>query len=262
MALTSEGRELTEIHRIGQVALAAEFGTVVQDLGRLIDLTDIDGSVARWFAALEVTASNGHRLSQEMAENYLRSFTLAEIGQSHEVVRPLFPQGQFVEDVRVAGPVRIKTLIGQGVDPEAALRSAMVESARRSMSAVLAGGRDLLDTSVRYYGRSGRYRRVTDSKPCAFCAMLASRGPVYSEKTAYFRSHHVCGCNAEPVYGEWVPSDEEALWRASYTRAALDAGEEGLVRTAPTPNSDAEDNILWRMRRNSPGLFSDGRVSK
>lgn len=258
MALTAEGRELTEIHRLGQVALAAEHAVVVQDFVSLIDLADIDGSVARWFAAMESTTVNGHRLSQEMSENYLRSFTLAEIGEGTEFVRPLFPQAQLVEDLRVAGPVRMKTLIGQGVDPEQALQVAMSESVRRSMTAVLAGGRDLIDKSVRYRGRSGRYRRVTGGQACAFCAMLASRGPVYSEKTAYFRSHHVCGCSAEPVFGEWEPNEREALWRASYRQAALDADEIGLVRTIPAPHSAAEDNILWRMRRNAPHLFTDG----
>lgn len=258
MALTDEGRELTELHRVGQVALAAETREVLLDLTRLIDLNDIDGSVARWFASVEVLARNGHRISQEMAEDYLRAFTLAEIGERPGVVRPVFPHSQFVEDLRVSGPVRLKTLIGEGVDPEVALQAAAAEAAKRSMTAVLAGGRDLIDGSVRYGGRPGRYRRVTDMKPCTFCAMLASRGPVYSEATAYFRSHHACGCNAEPVHGEWVPSDQEALWRASYTQAALDADEAGVVRTIPRPGSEAEDNILWRMRRNAPHLFSDG----
>ena len=258
MALTSEGRELTEIHRLGQVALAAEHRDVVRDFGRFIDLNDIDGSVARWFAAMEVTTANGHRLSQEMAENYLRAFTLAEIGEAHDVVRPMFPYGQLAEDLRVTGPVQMKILIREGMEPEDALRLAMVRATERSMTAVLAGGRDLIDQSVRYRGRSGRYRRVTGARACAFCAMLASRGPVYSETTAYFRSHHVCGCSAEPVFGDWAPNEREALWRASYRQAALDADEAGLVRTAPQPNSDAEDTILWRMRRNAPHLFTDG----
>lgn len=258
MALTSEGRELTEIHRLGQVALAAEHRDVVRDFGRFIDLNDIDGSVARWFAAMETTAVNGHRLSQEMAENYLRAFTLAEIGEAHDVVRPMFPYGQLAEDLRVTGPVQMKILIREGMDPEDALKLAMVRATERSMTAVMSGGRNLIDGSVRYYGRDGKYRRVTGMKPCTFCAMLASRGPVYSETTVGFRAHHVCGCNAEPVHGEWEPTNEEALWRASYTQAALDADEEGLSRTAPAPHSDAEDTILWRMRRNAPHLFSDG----
>ena len=37
--------------------------------------------------------------------------------------------------------------------------------------------------------------RITGPKPCAWCAMLASRGPVYkSEKTAGFRAHDHCSC--------------------------------------------------------------------
>lgn len=43
--------------------------------------------------------------------------------------------------------------------------------------------------------------RITDAKPCAFCAMLASRGASYlSKETASFQAHAHCACIAAPVW--------------------------------------------------------------
>lgn len=36
---------------------------------------------------------------------------------------------------------------------------------------------------------------------CAFCAMLISRGAVYSKATAAFGAHEGCGCVAAPAFG-------------------------------------------------------------
>jgi len=51
------------------------------------------------------------------------------------------------------------------------------------------------------------WSRVTDNDPCAWCAMLASRGPVYkSAQTAGDprqggnRYHDHCGCQAWPAF--------------------------------------------------------------
>jgi hypothetical protein len=32
--------------------------------------------------------------------------------------------------------------------------------------------------------------------------MLASRGPVYSERSVDFHAHDHCSCTAEPIYGQ------------------------------------------------------------
>ena len=56
--------------------------------------------------------------------------------------------------------------------------------------------------------------------------------------------------------GVHVGSDpEEGLLGAA---AAMDADDAGQHRMAPVSGRDHEDTILWRMRRNSPHLFSDG----
>lgn len=38
---------------------------------------------------------------------------------------------------------------------------------------------------------------------CNFCQMLASRGAVYSERSADFASHDHCGCVAVPAFNGW-----------------------------------------------------------
>lgn len=45
------------------------------------------------------------------------------------------------------------------------------------------------------------WQRVARSGGCAFCVMLASRGAVYTEKSADFGSHDYCHCSAAPAWG-------------------------------------------------------------
>lgn len=58
-------------------------------------------------------------------------------------------------------------------------------------------GRDVIDFAVEKDKRIKRVARGTSGDPCAFCAMLASRGFVYrSEATAGFKAHRNCHCYA------------------------------------------------------------------
>lgn len=102
------------------------------------------------------------------------------------------------------------------------------------------------------------WRRVSDGDPCAFCAMLVSRGPAYtSGRKALLRAsdghkyHPHCGCTIEPVYGDWKPSRQEQQWVDQYFTAA-ESLPEGTPRTAGT--------VLPRMRRG--GLFRDSTVRR
>lgn len=55
-------------------------------------------------------------------------------------------------------------------------------------------GSAVVDPSARGWQRAG------SGHTCSFCAMLISRGAVYSEATANFRSHDHCHCIAVPVF--------------------------------------------------------------
>lgn len=71
--------------------------------------------------------------------------------------------------------------------------------------------------------------RKTDSDPCSFCALLASRGPVYLDDSfeasdlrfhgpGNAKVHDHCGCSLEPIYNRKTDIDPrvkewDALWR-------------------------------------------------
>ena len=119
--------------------------------------------------------------------------------------------------------------------PSAAKRAASVtlgEMATRAHLEVLNAGREVVRAS------SPRWRRVTDGQPCGFCAMLASRGPVYrsAEKAGYGgnRYHERCGCTAEPFEGdpdEWEPTPDEQRYIDAY-EAVHEPGMTGVETAA------------------------------
>jgi hypothetical protein len=93
--------------------------------------------------------------------------------------------------------------------------------------------------------------RLTDAKPCPFCALLASRGIVYKQRgirpasTAPASSHNDCGCSAEPAFtrdhqlpavsteaARVVPVAAEELERSESRRFP-----QGVERTAPPDSS-------------------------
>lgn len=264
MALTSEGKRLTEAHRKQQILLSTRpMAKAKLIYGGVLNVADLDRSSLLWSELTQQAILDGYMDSMTLAAAYMDRYTMAEIGSTEQIVTPAMDRDAVATDLRINGPVAIKKKIGQGIPPEEAKRQAMSSLLMAVQQQVLAGGRDLIDKTVRYSGSDGRYRRVTDGKPCAFCAMLAGRGPVYSEETSSFRSHRACGCTAEQVFGDWVPTDREALWRASYKQAAMDADDAGEARLAPSlPKEQYEDTILYRMRRNAPELFSDGVLPK
>lgn len=257
-------RRLTEAYRRDQFRLSAE--SVVKArvaYNQFLSVADLDASFPAWAVIMDRIVTDGFLGSSRLAAEYVaRTAKLAGV----EV--PEFPHVQvnaalLHENLLVNGPVNIKQKIAAGIPPGAAKEQALERFLGVIQEEVLNGGRDVVIGASKYYGRSGRWRRVASgARPCAFCAMLAGRGPVYSKDTVDFVAHRSCGCTAELVFGEWEPTGKERLWRASYDLAALAADEAGEQRVAPVfKNDKREDTILWRMRRNSPELFSDGVLS-
>lgn len=125
--------------------------------------------------------------------------------------------------LNVTGPIGQKSKIGRGKPLELVRNESFVEAAGAASRHVLDGGNRsalrLIEDNARLIG----YIRVTDGDPCYFCAMLASRGPVYrTPKRAgsnvrgtrnpsgrageaftgagAWKVHDNCACTVEPVY--------------------------------------------------------------
>lgn len=107
----------------------------------------------------------------------------------------------------VTGPVEFKRAIAAGKTPAQAVDAAAVRMAGSSQYLALEGGRQVMSESIRRDERATGWSRVTDGDPCAWCAMLASRGPVYkSARTAGDPReggnsyHDSCACQAWPAF--------------------------------------------------------------
>lgn len=76
----------------------------------------------------------------------------------------------------------------------------------------------------------GGWARTGRTTACRFCRMLISRGGVYSSKTADFRSHDHCYCDAVAVRtpAQVAQSDQ---WLAQYNEARAIAAERGESAT-------------------------------
>lgn len=107
----------------------------------------------------------------------------------------------------VTGPVGQKSKAARGKPLQRARDESFVEASGAATRHVLTGGRQSLLTLVEGDMKAIGWIRVTDGDPCAWCAMLASRGPVYrTEQSAGFSAHDACACQAEPVYSR------DTLW--------------------------------------------------
>ncbi|MFJ4785149.1 hypothetical protein [Streptomyces sp. NPDC088794] len=113
----------------------------------------------------------------------------------------------------VTGPVEFKKAIAAGRSPQQAMDAAAVRMVGSTQYLALEGARSVISKSVDSDDQATGWSRVTDADPCAWCAMLASRGPIYkSERTAgrdqnarfegdgAFKYHDHCACQAWPAF--------------------------------------------------------------
>lgn len=248
MASTAEGRELTEAHKLAQIGVGARTAAEARVLWRRLDINDLDGSTPYWLASNVGVVNRRVAESQRVASVYLDEYRRAEIGLAASVVLAA-PTGT-ADALRFSGPVRIKRLIGAGMGAQEAYESAFTKYAGSALRQSMMGGRLTIAKTAGADRRAVGWRRVTDGNPCAFCAMLASRGPVYKDAAAAdgLMYHSNCGCTAEPAYSNaWEPTESEERFMNAY----------GQARAEVAPNGKAINTkrLLASMRRN--GGFRD-----
>lgn len=248
MASTDEGRRLTEAHKFAQMQVGARAELDARMLWGRLDFTDLDGSTPYWLATTVAAVGQRTVESQRVASAYLRDFRTAELG-TPGLVAVGSPDGT-AQALRFAGPVRVKRLILVGMQPAEAYEAALTKFGGMARRQAMMGGRLTVAATAGADRKAVGWRRVTDSNPCAFCAMLASRGPVYRDAAAAdgIQYHAHCGCSAEPAYSHaWEPTPDEERFMDEY----------GAARAEVAPDGKAINTkeLLAAMRRN--GGFRD-----
>jgi hypothetical protein len=205
MAVTAEAEILTETHRRAQLALRSAVLAPVLRAWPAFDPDDIAGSWARIEPLLLALIAAGGNTSAGLAAAYYSEFRAAAAvaGAAAPVLAAAPPVGEVVRSLRFVGVVGAQKLVGAGARNVA--QTVFTNVSGEVSRQVLNQGRDTLIGSVAADPKALGWARVTDSKPCSFCRMLAGRGPVYRSKGGGFKAHGHCGCSAEPVFSDDQP---------------------------------------------------------
>jgi hypothetical protein len=101
-----------------------------------------------------------------------------------------------------------------------------------------------------------RWIRKVNSGACDFCRMVASRGPVFSSKTAKFSAHRDCGCSAIPVFKNYrIPKEDEL---AAQRWMDKNKGAETKARRAANNESDVKNG--YKEKNVEPYVDKYGRL--
>ena len=228
MPSTDEGRALTEAHRLAQARLGANTAGELADAWKIVDAGNLDRTGAAYLNRAVPIVEARRAASAGLAGRYVAGFRRAELGPNARPFPPRLATRVKPADIRkaldAAGPHAVASRIASGRSPLEAVRLSRNDAARVGHSLALAGGRETISATVAADPAAKGWARVGGGKTCAFCEMLISRGPVYSEDTVGFAAHPGCSCSAEPVYVEgaaWPSGAREA-------REHWDAATEGL----------------------------------
>lgn len=257
MALTAEGKALTEAHRVGQIAIGARAETTARLLWPMLDPEQLDRYEPAWMAATLSALRPHHEESARLASAYIEEYRRAEGASAAPLGVAAWNQAYMRDNLHLAGPVRVKLLTKGGMTGTAAASAALTKFGGIARRGVMQGGRMMVHETAKRDGNVVGWRRVTDGDPCTFCAMLATRGPVYSKDTVLtdgegLSYHGHCGCTGELVYGEWEPNALEEFFIEEYERAAREVDALNLPRM--------QEHVLPRMRAN--GTFKDSPLSR
>lgn len=233
MARTSEGAALTRSHRRQQTALRAATLRDLMTLWRTVDPTDLSATIGRFAAAAAVLVRARHRDSAGLAARYFTAFRTAEgIGGRADVrLAEQLAAEAAVEALRGAALSGIIKARRAGFSPQAAAQNGLVKTSGQAASLVLNGSRETVIGSAARDSRAERWQRVTSDSPCAFCAMLASRGAVFrAEASADFEAHDHCSCSVEVAYEGSQPPESSRRWAEQWKAAQRDARAAGELK--------------------------------
>jgi hypothetical protein len=186
-----------------------------------LDFARISATWPGWVRLMTALLGRYHGQSaQQAALHYLaaRQAATGVVGGFTPVLAPS-PSPLWIERaLGYAAPGTFERQTKAGASPDAASRSALTQVLGTSSRIALDGSRTTVGESVKADDKAVGWYRITDGDPCAFCALMASRGVVYKdEKTAgrnanrrfegegEFKFHNDCGCTSAPAFDREQP---------------------------------------------------------
>jgi hypothetical protein len=265
MATTEEATALTEAYRRLMGRLRLNTATELAAIMPLLEFSDIKGTWPPVEAAVTRLIQKNRRIATRVSMDYFGRYRRLEgISTPFTAIPgPALDLDQLTTNLRITGPGKAGELfrtnrpnIAQGtfVSLNGEAQRNVVNAARETQLANVAADRECIG-----------WIRVSDGDPCAFCAMLISRGPNYktsglykskasatsgkfwSDKVNDFRAHANCGCTAEPIYSDTAELPQRAQEYADIWN-----------NTKPDPNIPG-DTVTKAFRREIDRLRREGQ---
>jgi hypothetical protein len=190
---------LAEAFRVSEAQGAAAVQRALREAFRRYGRTDRARFEDLAFRILSVAHARSSAAGQAY---YLQTRIAAGLPAELPLIEPVALDPEATRtSLRVTGPVTYAAAVRDGKGELAARSLAEAALMRYGKRATLSGARDTVVRMSRSDPAARGFARISDGSPCAFCAMLISRGPVYSGSTAGFDAHDGCGCLPKPFYG-------------------------------------------------------------
>lgn len=178
--------------------------------------------------------SHAFTAGQSVGEQYYSASRLAagiETPYTTTLGPDLVPEA-LAKSLGATGPGRFKQVIASGQTVQEAKQAALDAQHGVADRYLHNGSRGAVTANVKKDKRAVGWQRLSSTgHPCAFCALLISRGPVYKSKgSAAFEAHDSDHCFAEPFFTDQV---QEAPIASEYRN---------LYREA-TKNTSGKDSL-------------------
>lgn len=226
----AEERRLVDEYRSRQQALSS---IAVRDLVRLVEaLFDLTGPGLAWTAlklAVKALIRDRRQQAADVAGAYYVAIREAAGAPGGFTPPPPLPldDGRLDASLDEVGLDVFDRAVRAGASPGQARDRMAITIGGRAAYLTLDGGRQVMEGSTTNDPEAIGWIRVTDADPCAWCAMLASRGAVYkSAETAghgrrekrsrdfegpgEFKYHDYDMCHAVPIFHEDHPFQQHA----------------------------------------------------
>lgn len=200
-AVTAAGASQLTVATSGRAVQAAISAAAMRDavtVWPLLDAKRLSDTFPGWLRAMILIARNYHAQSARVAAAAYRSLRSAHtLSPSPEsLIKTAFtPNDEWLTKAfGFSGPGMLSRDTAR---PNTALTTTLGTVSRIAQD----GGRDTTIRTVQADPVAVGWYRLTDGHPCAWCALLASRGIAYkSERSAGFQAHNQCGCTAVPAF--------------------------------------------------------------
>jgi hypothetical protein len=224
--------ELAETYRVEQARISAEVSRDVLDLW-LNGYRPGDSDIWRLLIVALMALVNRFRgeSSRSAINYYLASRAAASVPDLH-VPRPAqdSPRELIDATAQITGARTFGRSLTANVGQKRAAQNSGVQLAGAMARVSLDAGRETILNATQEDHEAIGWIRITDANPCAFCAMLASRGPVFGEDTVAFQAHAHCACVSAPVWSRdeaWLGHSED-LYQQWKRETAGESGKDAI----------------------------------